>query len=363
MATIAFLGDLALIGRYDLLVNKNVLLRLGALKDELSEYDFVVGNLESPITTIQKSLIPKSMHLRTDPINIKVLKYLGVDAVSLANNHANDFGSKGMKDTIKYLEDSGIEWFGANGKSLLTHIKGQLLSFSGYCCYSTNGTGYLNKISKRGIHPLRYNDILAQLEEDRIAGAFSVFSIHWGDEHTPFPKYEHIILSEKLASQKDVLIAGHHPHIVQGVRKVKDSLIAYSLGNCLFDEFRSINGKFMMRQNIDNNISFILGVEITDSSIIQYDIDGYKDGSGSIEMIDISNEISAISKEITSIKNVDEYNSRRKSQIQKVLVEKFGRHDISWLISRLNYYSVAAFILGKLRRLVYSRETKKYVDQ
>ena len=145
--------------------------------------------------------------------------------------------------------------------------------------------------------------------------------------------------------------------------KVKDSLIAYSLGNCLFDEFRSINGKFMMRQNIDNNISFILGVEITDSSIIQYDIDGYKDGSGSIEMIDISNEISAISKEITSIKNVDEYNSRRKSQIQKVLVEKFGRHDISWLISRLNYYSVAAFILGKLRRLVYSRETKKYVDQ
>ena len=44
------------------------------------------------------------MHLRSDPINVEILKFLNIDIVSLANNHSYDFGRKGIDDTIEYTK-------------------------------------------------------------------------------------------------------------------------------------------------------------------------------------------------------------------------------------------------------------------
>jgi len=244
---IAFLGDIALIGKYDLTKNLRAKDRLNVMAEKLAKYDYVIANLESPLTNKNNTLVCKSMHLRTPNVNVELLKHLHINAVSLANNHSYDFEKKGLEDTIKVLDSNGIEWFGANSKHILKEINGKRVCFSGFCCYSTNGTGYIETGKNGGINPLTYDNIMNQLNVDKENEAFSIMSFHWGDEHTNYPKYEHIRVAEIIANKKDVIICGHHPHIIQGVEKIKNSLVAYSLGNCLFDDCISITGSFVLK--------------------------------------------------------------------------------------------------------------------
>ena len=122
---IALLGDIALVGKYDL-ASDDAVGRVQSVADELAQYDFVVANLESPMTEIRRSRVPKSLHIRTSPASVELLEALHVNAVTLANNHIHDFGDQGMLDTIDVLERHSIDWYGLNGRSLLKEIGGEV---------------------------------------------------------------------------------------------------------------------------------------------------------------------------------------------------------------------------------------------
>jgi len=357
---IAFLGDIALIGKYDMTKNKNAKKRLKTIAKKLKDYDYVIGNLESPLTDTNKTLVCKSMHLRSPVINVEILKYLNIDAVSLANNHLFDFGKSGLKDSIETLEKNNIEWFGGNKKSMIKDIKGEKISFSGFACYSTNGSGYRRNSSQVGINPLTYESISEQLERDELNNAYSVMSFHWGDEHTNYPKIEHIELAKKIVKIKDVIIYGHHPHVIQGIQHFNNSLVAYSLGNFIFDDCISLNGKFVLRQNEQNKKSFIMEVELNNGMITNTSQIGIRETVESIEFFDIDDEIKNISRKIDNISKVEEYENLRYSQISKVRLEKFGKRDLNWLISRLNYYSIGARIMSDIRKRKYLRISSKF---
>ncbi|WP_462392422.1 CapA family protein [Clostridium cadaveris] len=358
---IAFLGDIALIGKYDLTNNPRVKDRLQVLSQKLREYDYVVGNLESPLTNKDKTIVCKSMHLKTPIINVELLKYLNVKAVSLANNHLYDYGKKGLEDTINVLNNNEIEWFGANSKYILKEINGQKFCLSGFCCYSTNASGYIKNGKSRGVNLLSYDNIISQLEIDNKNEVFSIMSFHWGEEHTNYPKYEHLCLAEKIAKHKDVLIVGHHPHIIQGIQKINNSVVAYSLGNFLFDDCVSITGSFKLKQNANNKKSFIFEVEIENGLITKQRHLGFRDEENGFVFFDIDNELNKITEPLTNIKDIDKYEDIRRNQINKVIHEKFGKHDLKWLMSRLNYYSLGAYITAKFRKRSYLKEVEKFL--
>ncbi|MDD2505492.1 MAG: CapA family protein [Bacilli bacterium] len=358
---IAFLGDIALIGKYDITKNPYVKEKLKVMSENLKDFDYVVANLETPLTEIKKSWICKSMHLRSCTENVELLKFLHINAVSLANNHIYDFGKNGFEETIKILDDSGIEWFGANSKHLLKVINGEKVCFSGFCCYSTNGTGYLKNNDKTGINTLTYDNIMRQLNVDKDNEAFSILSFHWGTEHTNYPSYEHTRLAELISKNKDVLIYGHHPHVIQGIQKINNSVIAYSLGNCLFDDCTSIKGNFRLKQNINNKTSFILEVDIGESQINTCKCHGFKDEENGLIFFDINPEIQQISEELNRIEDIKIYEAKRENQFNKAILNKFGKHDFKWLISRLNYYSIGARITAIFRNRRYLRESKKFL--
>ncbi|MDF2943780.1 MAG: hypothetical protein K0S01_2638 [Herbinix sp.] len=358
---IAFLGDIALIGRYDITQNENVKERLEVIANKLLEYDYVIANLESPLTDKTTSIIPKSMHLRTPVVNVELLNYLHINAVSLANNHLFDFGKKGLEDTINALESHDVEWFGANSKNLLKEFNGEKICFSGFCCYSTNGTGYIEENNKIGINTLTYDNIIQQLEKDKNNKAFSILSFHWGTEHTNYPKYDHIRLAETIAMKKNSLICGHHPHIIQGVQKINDSLIAYSLGNFLFDDSTSIKGNFTIKQNENNKKSFIFEVDINESKVSNCKYHGFKDGEGGFVFFDINTELQQISEPLEKIDDITAYETKRKEQFDEIILEKFGKHNLKWILNRLNYYSIGARILAIFRNKKYLREAEKFL--
>lgn len=349
---IAFLGDIALIGRYDLYNNSNADKYLYYLKEQLKNYDYVIGNLESPLTNSRHSLVCKSMHLKSALVNIKLLKELGINAVSLANNHIFDFGDKGVRETIAILEENQIEWFGLKGKTLKKEIKGQYIHISGFCCYSTNGTGY------KKLNALTVKNILKQLDTDRKSGAFSILSFHWGLEHTSYPAIEQIRLAERLASEKNVIIHGHHSHTVQPVIQIRNSLCAFSMGNCIFDNCVSLNGKFKVDLNDENRKSFILIVELIDNSIKNYNVFCFYNEKNGLCAYDMDKEWLMPAEEF--ILNSDKYEKVRLKQYKETIDMKFGPHNLKWLISRLNYYSIGAKLLGKITNLKYEKIKKEF---
>ncbi len=358
---IAFLGDIALIGKYNLNNNPNVRDEIEYLKKILKNYDYRVANLESPLTERKSTFVCKSMHLKSSVVNVGVLKYLGIDAVTLANNHIMDFGRKGLEETINVLENAKIKWYGIDGKELLIEKQGQKISFSGFCCYSTNGTGYCKTNNGKGINLLTEESVFCQLKKDEKRNAFSVLSIHWGMEHTNYPAYEHICLVKKIAMKKPVIIHGHHPHVIQGISNINNSLIMYSQGNALFDDCKSINGKFEVALNENNRKSFVMEVTIDHNKIQDYKEIGFYMGDIEIEPYNIQEELLEASKKIQDIKNIGQYERLRKEQFQKVINEKFGKHNIQWLISKMNYYAIGAKIQTYFRERMYKKEVKKFI--
>lgn len=348
---IALLGDIALVGQFDGLTDGS---SISYLIKILQGYDYIIANLESPLTNKKHTLVPKSMHLRADEKSVAILKKLGINAVTLANNHTYDYGRKGLEDTIRVLETAGIKWYGIDGKSLSETIRNEKVSFSGYCCLSTNGTGY-RKASGKGINILTRDNLEEQLEQDKLAGAVSIISAHYGIEHTNYPAIEHISLFDHISDKNVVVVHGHHPHQVQGVIEKNGSIIAYSLGNAIFDKTTSINGAFTVEMNEENRKSFVLGICIENGKITGYETKGFYISDRGIINYDIENELGSFSAPLEKITDKEAYQKERQKQYQSVLNIKFGKHDVKWLISRLNYYSIGAKIGSMKRAKIYQK--------
>ena len=89
---IALLGDIAFFGRFSIENNKDVYQYFEKVSEYLSSFDYVIGNLETPMCNIERPVGAKSAHIKSSPENANLLKYLGICAVNLANNHIFDFG-------------------------------------------------------------------------------------------------------------------------------------------------------------------------------------------------------------------------------------------------------------------------------
>jgi poly-gamma-glutamate synthesis protein (capsule biosynthesis protein) len=355
---IAFLGDIALIGQYDLTINPNALNRLRILKDELKNYDYVVANLESPFTCSNNTKVAKSMHLKTNPINFKTLKFLGIDAVTLSNNHIFDFGKKVLDDTIEILDKNNIEWYGVYGKTLYKNFDGLKLAFSGYCCLSTNPAGYTSNAKVFDL--LTVDNLDYQLSKNNKEGYFSVFSLHWGREHSNYPNIEHIDLMKKLTKTYDFIVHGHHSHVVQPVIDLNNSNISFSLGNCIFDDMVSLDGKRMVKQNDDNKISFIYVINFTDKCKRTSSTIGIKDTESGIVLFDITDKIKHLNQAIYNLNNRSEYLNKRDNQYFNTLKEKFGHKDFNWVKSRLNLNIIVTRIKGYINLKRYNKIKKKF---
>lgn len=359
---IAFLGDIAFVGQFSKCLGDDIENKLSVLKELLLSSDYAIANLETPLTEKITSHICKSMHLRSSTRNVEILKYLGVDAVTLANNHIFDFGRKGLNDTIRALDSAGIAWYGVDGKNIYLDMD-ERISLSGFCCYSTHGVGYSNNKKTEGLNTLTLENVLEQVNNDKNRGYISLLSMHWGLEHTNYPSIEHIMLADKISKINQVIVHGHHPHAIQGIhQKENGSVIAYSLGNAIFDDTISINGKLTVRMNEQNRQSFVLYVEIENGKIVSYSYEGFYIGEDGIIPYNIEKKLGKISNQIATVSDVNIYENMRMEQYKKVINLKFGKHNLKWMLNRLNYYSIGAKLMSEFITKKYKNEAKKFME-
>lgn len=232
--TLVFGGDCTFAQHFDRAIGDDVLAPFSALPI-LASADLAMVNLENPITTRGRK-VPKTFNFRMHPRYLASLIAGGVDIVTIANNHVMDYGPLGLFDTRRFLDSVGIAAVGAGSseaearRPVILSRHGTRVGFLAYNAFS-NATGS---------HPGTAPRILSVVTEDvralRESGTVDIIVVnfHWGTERAPFPDEDQVRFAHAVIDAGADLIVGHHPHVLQGVERYRQGLIAYSLGNFIF---------------------------------------------------------------------------------------------------------------------------------
>jgi poly-gamma-glutamate synthesis protein (capsule biosynthesis protein) len=181
----------------------------------LRDAGLTIGNLESPLTEAVVRA-PARWDLRASPDAAAALEEAGFDVVSLANNHALDAGQAGLTETERALRARDIEGLRA----------GAMSCHSGVCILALDDSTV----------PLSEGEAAAQVAAAGKEAALVIVSVHWGGEYQAQPSPRQVALARALAAAGADLIVGHGPHVLQSVAWVDRALVAYSMGNFLFDQ-------------------------------------------------------------------------------------------------------------------------------
>lgn len=355
---IAFLGDVAFFGKFSTLNNNksDVINRFAGVKEVLEGFDMVVANLETPLTQNKKICGGKSAYIKGVPDDAELLKYIGITHVTLANNHMFDYGQKGFDETLAVLDTAGIKYFGVNGKSCVEQIGNNKLCLHGFCCYSTNAVSFAEKDSSYGVNVLDFEKTESILRADKDNGYLPILSVHWGQEHVNYPNYIHMQFARRLAEQYDFILHGHHPHAIQGIEKVNNSHIAYSLGNFCFDDVytkKSVQPLVKLSENNRSTFIWVLSIEnnrVVDTEYIPVYIDD--DGLKITVLPELMGRLNAYSSFLNTEKY--EYIKHRKKLLSDYLNSRKKMRDLTWYLKRLNYESFRMLFNAKKNFLLFN---------
>lgn len=267
--TVVAVGDLMLGTTVSRLIRKyDPAYPLRPLKPLFTNADVAFGNLETTITDFarpdpvkRRKLAARSRALAQakampdQPVKIPGMEYLfraptstavglaqvGLDVVSLANNHAMDYQAEGMMDTIRRLRSAGVASVGA-GKNLAEARQPVILMRHGlkiafFGLSDILPSGHTATSTRAGIAPARgaafQSHTQAALSDAKKRADFVAVAVHWGIERKTTASRRQQALGRQLIDWGADLVIGSHPHRVQPVEKYHGGLIHYSLGDCV----------------------------------------------------------------------------------------------------------------------------------
>jgi poly-gamma-glutamate capsule biosynthesis protein CapA/YwtB (metallophosphatase superfamily) len=205
----------------------------------LARAEVIFANLECPVTDQNgETQSPKSNVIFCAPPNAGVtLRRAGVTVVSTANNHAFDYGVKGLQETIRFLRTDSIRFTGTvlNAGEEFTPviierhgIKFGILAYTQSVNFRKGWKGLISLFDSarawREIHALK-----PQVD-------FVIASYHGGEEYKNTPGASADREMKLLADFGADIIFGHHPHVPNGIEVYRGCWIFHSLGNAVFNQ-------------------------------------------------------------------------------------------------------------------------------
>jgi len=226
--TILFVGDIMLDRGVEYYTNKNTpLYPFQKIAEFTKGPDIVFGNLEGPIVENPPHFSDESLRFAFSPTVIEGLSFANFNLLSLANNHTNNMGEDGRKQTEEILAKADIDFVGhpVNCDQLL--IKNEIVFLAFNKTFSLNCSA---------------EEVIAKVEEAKQANPekFIVVALHWGEEYQSESSAAQQELAHQIIEAGTDLIIGGHPHVIQEVEEYKNKMIFYSLGNFIFDQYFSL---------------------------------------------------------------------------------------------------------------------------
>ena len=240
---LVFVGDVMLSRNVgDIISRKGPEFPFEHVHDILKKGDITMGNLESPISSLNTNVCEKSdkrLCFKGSPDSLSGLTYAGFDILTLANNHALDYKTEVMNDTQSRLSAAGIKYTGVQQseedyfqKAMILQDPRMNVAFLGF-----NDIGTFTNSSS---FPRPWNaseeTVSQSVKEAHKQADIVVVNFHFGEEYN----FTHSPRQEKLAhlaadAGADIII-GHHLHVLQDLEFYNRSIIDYSLGNFVFDQ-------------------------------------------------------------------------------------------------------------------------------
>lgn len=214
------------------------------LLEQMRNADIFMINNEFTFTSRGTPTVNKKFTFRANPGNVSMYEEMGVDIVSVANNHIYDYGEISLLDTLDTLEQAEIPYVGAgrNLQEAMTPVyyiaNGMKIAFVSATQIERNSVPDTKEATQDSAGVLRCmnpDNLLLVIEEAKKNSDYVILYIHWGTESQETIDW----LQEQQApiyAQAGVdLIIGDHPHCLQKMDSVEGVPVIYSLGNFWFN--------------------------------------------------------------------------------------------------------------------------------
>lgn len=209
-------------------------------KEILDEGDIVMANLECAITDEEHNKADKDFVFALPEKYGKALKSLGINLVTIANNHILDYGEKALLNTIKVLGKNGITAIGA-GKDIKQADEPFRIEIDGkkYAIFAASAVlpkdSWKAGENKPGIsNGYNISAICEKIKKIRADVDKIIVYMHWGEELKEYANEMQVIYAHKLVDFGADLVIGSHPHVLQEIEYYKGVPIVYSLGNFIY---------------------------------------------------------------------------------------------------------------------------------
>ena len=203
----------------------------GAIVEMTRAADLFVLNLECCISERGEPVPEKVFTFRAPPAAIDLLRHLGVDCVTLANNHALDYGTDAFLDTLAYLRDAGIASAGA-GADVAEARSPAVVRGLPMFAFADHEPGFAAGVGHPGIAFADLRGGVPAWLRDRAPGA--LVCPHWGPNMQPSPLPHMRAAARELREAGAALVVGTSAHVFQGV----EGNVLYDLGDFLDDYAR-----------------------------------------------------------------------------------------------------------------------------
>lgn len=215
----------------------------------VNKADITYGSLECPLT--DRFEVPYAGTVFVAPAEtIKGIEMMGLDVVTLANNHSTDFGRTALTDTIELLKESDIVYTGGGydydeaRRPAVLEAGGTKFAFLNYnsikgsldATATEPGVAWINMQPWYPDSEEDFAGVEADIREAKKKADFVVVGFHWSKEYEFHPNASMVMLAHRACDAGADMVIGQHPHSVQSIEYYKGKFIAYCQGNFIFDQ-------------------------------------------------------------------------------------------------------------------------------
>jgi poly-gamma-glutamate synthesis protein (capsule biosynthesis protein) len=254
--------------------------------EELNSADITVANNEFSFSTRGTAVAGKKYLFRANPERVSYYGSMGVDIVTMANNHTWDYGEEAFLDTIDTLNNAGISHVGAganleeaktirylvaNGRKIAIVSATQIEKFHTY----TQEAGENSPGVLKTLDPEIFLEVIREAKEN---SDYVIACVHWGTEGNLYPDADEQTLAEQYVEAGADIVIGGHAHRLQGISYIDEAPVIYSMGNFWFstgdlyttilqvtiNRFGELSVRFLPCEQKDLTVSLLTNEEADD---------------------------------------------------------------------------------------------------